>query len=109
MLFDFAQTSMLSTRKSERLYATRDLRKTLLSVWKRSFQPTTKQMCLFSFGFRHSERSRLARKEVHSFRSTPRKREGLRLNIPSLADLGNYLELSHLRKLIAKISASLVT
>ena len=84
MLFDFAQTSKVSTRKSERLYASRDLRKTLLSVWKRSFQTTKRQICLFSFGFCHSERSRLARKEVHNFRSSAREREGLRPAIPSL-------------------------
>jgi hypothetical protein len=109
MLFDFAQTSKVSTRKLERLYASRDLRKTLLSVWKRSFQTTKRQMCVFSFGSCHSERSPPARKEVHHFRSTAREREGLHLTIPSLKYRYNHLELSHLRNFTAKISASLVT
>ena len=66
-------------------------------------------MCVFSFGFCNSERSRLARKEVRHFRSTAREREGLRLTIPSLNDRDNYLELSDLRNLIAKVGALLVT
>src|SRR5882724_2802409 len=44
MLFDLAQTSKVSTRKSERLYATHDLRKTEPAVWKRSFR-ITKARC----------------------------------------------------------------
>lgn len=100
-MFDFAQTSKVSTGKSEGLYASRDLRKTLLSVWKKSFQTTKRQMCAFSFGFCHSERSRLPPKEVHNFRLSAREREGLRLTIPSLKDRDNHLVLSDLENFIA--------
>jgi hypothetical protein len=66
-------------------------------------------MCVFSFGFCHSERSRLAGKEVHHFLSSARECEGLRPAIPSLKDRDNHLALSDLRNFIAKISALLVT
>src|SRR4029453_2955567 len=49
MLFDLAQTSKVSTRKLERLYASCDLRKTPPSVWKKTSQTTKRQVCAFSF------------------------------------------------------------
>jgi hypothetical protein len=82
MLFDFAQTSKLSTRKSERLYASHDLRKLCCLFRKGAFRSPKGRCACPSFGFCHSERSRVARKEVHHFRSSAREREGLRPDHP---------------------------
>jgi hypothetical protein len=76
---------------------------------KGAFRLPKGRYACFPFGFCDSERSRLAGKEVHHFRSSAREREGLRPAIPSLKDRDNHLALSDLRNFIAKISALLVT
>jgi hypothetical protein len=108
MLFDLAQTSRVSPRKSERLYASCDLRKSPLSASKKDVPNYQKEMCSLSC-FCHSDQSRLLRKEVRIFSLGARECTAYVLHSQHLEARDNHLALSDLRGFTAKITASLVT
>jgi hypothetical protein len=109
MLFDLAQTSRVPPGKSERLYASCDLRKTpcLLGKDLSNYQKEDGLHSLASLSFRAESVAlqggpnfSLKRQATRSLRLTTSKPGGAR---------SNPLALSGLRSFITKITASLVT
>jgi hypothetical protein len=108
MLFDLAQTSRVSPRKSERLYASCDLRKSPLSASKKDVPNYQKEMCSLSGFFVIPIRAASsARKSEFSLGA--RECTAYVLHSQRLETRDNHLALSDLRGFIAKLTASLVT
>jgi hypothetical protein len=87
MLFDLAQTSRVSPRKSERLYASCDLRKSPLSASKKDVPNYQKEMCSLSCFFVIPIRAASSARKSEFFLRRQRM-HSLRLTLPAPGDSG---------------------